>query len=263
MELWKSQAVALSPGKRAPTESLLPVEVPVTVYLNGRPLATLMALPGRERELAIGFCLGTGAVASFGDIHLVRYCPDEGIADAGRVVEVQARPEAVRLEGFEHRLVSAGCGGLDVRALDAELPRLGEPSGAIVEADRLREMALRLRRGSTLYRTAGAVHVAALFGPDGALRGWAEDIGRHNAADKAVGSALLRGVPLEDAVLLATGRASHELVAKARRLGIPIVGVLSAPTSLAVHLAHEGRCTLVGRFRGAGLVVYSWPERIG
>lgn len=263
MELWKGEAVAVSPETRIPAESLLPVEVPVTLYLNGRLLATLMALPGRERELAIGFCLGSGAVASFADIHLVQYCPDETMVDSGRAVRIQARPEAVCLQGPEHRLVLAGCGGLDLRSMEAQLPRLSEPQGVLVGADRLREMARRLRRESALYRTAGAVHVAALFGVDGTLRGWAEDIGRHNAADKAVGDALLRGEQLGDTVLLTTGRASHELVVKARRLGIPIVGVLSAPTSLAVRLAVDGRCTLVGRFRSSGFVIYSWPERIG
>ncbi|MGC8872818.1 MAG: formate dehydrogenase accessory sulfurtransferase FdhD [Chloroflexia bacterium] len=262
MELRRVPVVTVSSGRAAPTESLLPVEVPVTVYLNEHMLSTLMALPGQERELAIGYCLGTGVVASFRDIYLVQHCPDEDPEATRRVVRVQARPEAVRFQAAEQRLVLAGCGGLDLASW-GNFPRLPEPSGVLVKAEQLYGMALRLRRESPLYRKAGAVHVAALFGPDGTLRAWAEDIGRHNAADKAVGGALLRGEALDDAILLTTGRASHELVVKARHLSIPCVGVLSAPTSLAVQLAVEGRCTLVGRFRASQFLIYAWPERIG
>ncbi len=263
MELWKGQALAVAQGKRTPIECLLPVEVPVSVYLNGQHLSTLMALPGQERELAIGFCLGTGVVGSFHDIYLVQYCREESATDAGTVVRVEARGEAVRPKARGASLVLPGCGGMEIGSFEAALPRLEVPRAPLVEASRLQEMALRLRRESSLYRKAGAVHVAALFGKDGSLRGWAEDIGRHNAADKAIGSALLRGYGLDDAILMTTGRASHEFVVKARYLGIPLVAVLSAPTSLAIELAADGRCTLAGRFRSDSFIVYTWDERIG
>jgi FdhD protein len=124
-------------------------------------------------------------------------------------------------------------------------------------------MARTLRRSPPLYRQAGAVHAAGLFDPTGDSLVLAEDIGRHNAVDKVLGAALLRGLPLSDKVLLTTGRASHELVVKALRLGVPVAGSLSAPTSLALELAQQGRCTLVGRLRRERFVVYTCPERIG
>ncbi len=247
-------------------EVALPVEIPLVIELNGRPVVTLMALPGMERELAIGFCLSEGLVAAFPDILLVRYCRDEPEIDAagqvGTVVRVQARPEAVRQEGLGWRMVFSGCGGgdLDLQALElGPLPAAEKP---LLVVAALWAMGKAMRRGQGLYRSAGGVHGAGLFAPDGRLLIVAEDIGRHNAVDKVLGAAVMRGLSLEDKVLLSTGRASHELVSKALRLRVPLVGSLSIATSLAVQLAEEGHCTLVGRLRGERFQVYTHPGRI-
>jgi len=89
-----------------------------------------------------------------------------------------------------------------------------------------------------------------------------EDIGRHNAVDKATGYCLLRGIPLSDKLLVSTGRASYDMVAKGVRLGVPILASLSSPTSLAVELAEALNCTLVGYLRGKTLNVYAHGWRI-
>jgi FdhD protein len=89
-----------------------------------------------------------------------------------------------------------------------------------------------------------------------------EDIGRHNAADQAVGYCLLRGFSLRDKLLVSTGRASYDLVAKGVRSGVPIIACLSSPTSLAVELAESLNCTLVGYLRGRRLSVYTHGWRI-
>ncbi len=89
-----------------------------------------------------------------------------------------------------------------------------------------------------------------------------EDIGRHNAVDKVIGTCLLRGMSLTDKVLLTSGRASYEMVTKAIRLGIPIVASISAPTALAVQLSEDRGLTLIGYLRGSRMNVYTHPERI-
>lgn len=244
----------------------LPVELPLVVELNERNVATLMALPGMERELAVGFCLSEGLVVSFADILLVQYCRDEVAAlpgrDGGVVVRVRARPEGTRQADRGERLVLSGCGSVSVSLEGLDLHSLPSDGGPVVPAARLLEMARLLRQSQGTYRRTGGVHAAGLFGLDGTLRVLAEDIGRHNAVDKALGWAAMRGVGLSAAVLLSTGRASHEIVTKALRLGVPIVGSLSVPTSLAVQLAEQGGCTLIGRLRRDGLIVYGHAERI-
>jgi FdhD protein len=89
-----------------------------------------------------------------------------------------------------------------------------------------------------------------------------EDIGRHNAVDKATGYCLLRGIPLRDKILVSTGRATYDMVAKGVRLGIPIIASISSPTSLAVELAEALNCTLLGYLRGKALNVYTHGWRI-
>jgi len=112
------------------------------------------------------------------------------------------------------------------------------------------------------YRAAGGVHAAAILATGGQIVVVAEDIGRHNAVDKATGYCLLRGIPLSDKLLVSTGRASYDMVAKGVRLGVPILASLSSPTSLAVELAEALNCTLVGYLRGKALNVYAHGWRI-
>lgn len=242
-------------------EVALPAEIALTVELNGQVRATLMALPGMERELALGFCLGEGLVASLDDILLVHFCRDEE-GDAGATVRIQARLEAVVPAEPGRRLVLSGCGNVEMSRTASGLPTLPPPAGPLIEARILREMARTLRRQPGLYRKSGGIHMAALFSFQGEVAVAAEDIGRHNAVDKVLGAAAIRSLPLAEHVLLTTGRASHEIVAKALRLGVPIVGALSVATSLAVELAQEGNCTLLGRLARERFLLYTHPERI-
>lgn len=109
----------------------------------------------------------------------------------------------------------------------------------------------------------GGLHAAALFTASGELLVLREDIGRHNAVDKAIGWALLRGrVPLSDHIMLVSGRGGFEIVQKSIAAGIPLLASVSAPSSLAVQLAREMGLTLVGFLRGRRFVIYAGEERI-
>jgi FdhD protein len=186
---------------------------------------------------------------------------DGGLASRNQV-EVRVRPgalnEQARLEVV--RLIRAGCGAVDIDR--AELPLEPLADGPRVPVQALWGMPTAMRGAQSLHETVGGVHAAALFDRRGELVVLCEDVGRHNAVDKAVGHCLLRGIPLEDKALLCSGRLSYEMVTKAIRVRLPIVISVSAPTALAVQIAERFNLTLAGYLRGGRMTLYTHPERL-
>ena len=121
----------------------------------------------------------------------------------------------------------------------------------------------RLRSAQRTFDETGGLHGAGLFDLEGTLIGSAEDVGRHNAVDKVIGAEVLQGrAPMDERILLVSGRTSFEIVQKAVVAGIPLVAAVSAPSSLAIDIAGEAGVTLVGFVRGATFNIYTAPERI-
>jgi FdhD protein len=120
-----------------------------------------------------------------------------------------------------------------------------------------------LRAAQRAFDETGGLHAAALFTPSGELLAIREDVGRHNALDKVVGSQIRAGaMPLHDRVLVVSGRVSFEIVQKAAVAGAPIICAVSAPSDLAVQAADRLGVTLVGFLRGDGFNVYAHDERV-
>ena len=182
--------------------------------------------------------------------------------DSRNRVQVQAREEGLvqRDQPDVVRLIRSGCGAADVSALSKDLPDV--TSKVQVLAATLLELPRTMRARQEIHNAIGGAHGAALYTVSGKQVVLAEDIGRHNAVDKAVGNCLLRGLGLEDKVLIVSGRASYEMVSKAIRLQIPVVASISAPTSLAVQIAQEKGLTLIGYLRGGRMNVYTHPQRV-
>lgn len=251
------------------------VEEPLEIRLDGQPVAVLMRTPGLEKELAAGFCLGEGLVNDLMEIALVRHCgqavPDptatEAVEDdplngSRNRVDVTLMPGVTASlgRGGAVQLIRSGCGRTEVSALLEDLVPI--ETGMTVQAEILVHLPGQITRQQAAYRAAGGIHAAAVFEADGRVVVVCEDIGRHNAVDKAVGYCLLRGISLHDKLLVSTGRASYDMVAKGVRLGIPIIASISSPTSLAVELAEALNCTLLGYLRGKTLNVYTHSWRI-
>jgi FdhD protein len=249
------------------------IEEPLEIRLNGQPVAVVMRSPGLEKELAAGFCLGEGLVADLMDIALVRHCgrrgPGESLDGEGDPLdESRNRVDVTLLPGAQPAgegrtiaaLIRSSCGRTDVADLAANLSPI--EAGVTVRRDVLPLMQAQITRQQAAYRAAGGIHAAALFDTRGRVVVVCEDIGRHNAVDKVVGHCLLRGISLRDKILLSTGRASHDMVAKGVRLGVPLVASISSPTSLAVELAQALNCTLLGYLRGNAVNVYTHGWRI-
>jgi FdhD protein len=247
------------------------VEEPLEIRLNGEPVAVLMRTPGLEKELAAGFCLGEGLVSDLMDIALVRHCgravPDEAaegdaLDESRNRVDVTLLPGATGATGRSDvvQLIRSGCGRTDVSTLAENLAPV---DGQIrIQAETIPTLLGQITRQQAAYRVAGGIHAAAVFDARGRLVVVCEDIGRHNAVDKAAGYCLLRGISLRDKLVISTGRASYDMVAKGVRLGVPILASISSPTSLAVELADTLNCTLLGYLRGKNMNIYTHGWRI-
>ncbi|HHX44909.1 MAG TPA: formate dehydrogenase accessory sulfurtransferase FdhD [Chloroflexi bacterium] len=271
---WKVWRIA--DGAATPEEIHMVQEEPLALHVNGRQVAVLMRLPGMEKELAAGFLVSEGLVRAFEAVQIIHHCgqgqPAPGeeppaedetpAAQSRNRIEVTVAPDALRPEARLDvvRLIRAGCGAVDVDRATIPLPTVTAPLRVAPAA--LLAMASAMRAGQHLHDGVGGVHAAALCDAEGRAIAVCEDVGRHNAVDKAVGHCLLRGIPLERTMLLCSGRLSYEMVTKVIRVGIPVLASVSTPTALAVRLAERFGLTVVGYLRGSRMTVYTHPERI-
>jgi FdhD protein len=245
------------------------VEEPLEVRLHDHPFAVIMRTPGADRELAAGFLLSEGVIANASDLGAVEHCRHPDLVEAHNVVNVfllgPAR-DSLQERLADRRHVTANsacgvCGRLTIESLRTRAGRLAE-TVTISCADAL-ALPAKLRARQPLFEETGALHAAAVFAPSGECAAIAEDVGRHNAVDKAVGQLLLADrLPLTGHALAVSGRASFEIIQKAWMAGIEIVCAISAPSSLAIQLADEAGITLIGFARPTGFNIYAQPQRV-
>jgi FdhD protein len=247
----------------------LVTEEPMEIRAHGpgqsaAPVTVTMRTPGNDFELAVGFCVSERVVAHPHDIASVAYCLSGEAPQEYNVVTVSTRTP-VDLEVHRRAFVSnASCGLCGKTTLD-QVEAACDPIASDIRVGRSALVALpdRLRTDQAVFEATGGVHAAALFTVDGELECVREDIGRHNALDKVIGwAALARRLPLSESVVLVSGRVSFEIVQKAAMAGIPVLGAVSAPSSLAVQTAARLGITVVGFLRGDHFNVYSHPERV-
>jgi FdhD protein len=265
-----TNVVAVRGDRRLELPDRLAAEEPMEIRVGGpgdepSAVSVTMRTPGHDFELAAGFLYSEGVVAAGADIASVRYCdipPDE--EQRFNIVTVRL-VRSVPLEGARRAFsVSASCGICGTATLD-QLRRTCDPlpPGPTVAISTLLALPAALRRSQRLFDQTGGLHAAGLADAEGTVVAVREDVGRHNAVDKLVGRSLLDGaLPLEDRVLVVSGRVSFEIVQKAALAGIPAVAAVSAPSSLAVTTARDLGMTLVGFIRGSRANVYSHPERV-
>lgn len=232
-------------------------EVPVWLEVNGRPAVTWMCTPELLEELAIGWLHGEGYIDRLDQVHL-RPCA----TDLGFWAEVPAaHVAAVEAEG-RRPVLASGCGAVSTFLAEPATVEAQPLRGLPPEAERLRALFKVLFARGARYKDTGGIHAAALVDPgqqepDAALLAHAEDIGRHNAVDKAIGGALLTGRAIVGLGLLVTGRISAELAFKAARAGVSWVATPSVPSTLAIEIARRSGMVLVGR------AVSGTPQRHG
>ncbi|MBJ93101.1 MAG: sulfurtransferase FdhD [Rickettsiales bacterium] len=262
LPLVEAQLIRRSQGKAPETiQDRLIAEEPLEIRLNDEPIAVLMRTPGDDIALAVGFLFSEGILSDPGQVLSAAHCRDPENLEAANIVRVLAQdPDLQATEQARRRVyASSSCGLCGKTTLDSV--RLLCPSIKAmkpISAELLLGLPARMRLEQKLFEDTGALHAAGLFSNTGELIAAREDIGRHNACDKILGTMALREQwPLSDRILVLSGRASFEMVQKAAMAGIGAVVAVSAPSSLAVDLARELGLTLVGFVRQSSLNVYS------
>jgi FdhD protein len=223
-------------------------EVPVTVSVNGRQVATAMTSPGGLEEFALGFLFTEGIIRGKEEI--------DSIQVEKNSVKIITK-DLLRVVGPKRTILS-GCGGSASFLDPSKLPRVTSP--LTVPAGEISRLMKDLLR-SDIHQLTGGVHVVGLCG-GGEVMARAFDIGRHNALDRLAGQALLRDIGLGQAYVLTSGRISSEMVRKCLVAGIPLIGSRGATTTLAVSLAERNGLTVIGFVRGGGMNVYTNPHRV-
>lgn len=248
-----------------------PLEIRVAVEIEGHreshSVAVTMRTPGNDFELAAGFLCGEGMLTNESEVWRIDHCDAASSGEPGTVVEVHLRPgvefDFQRLT--RHVFTSSSCGVCGKASLEAvQIACPSAPIGAIrLHRQQLVQLPGSLRQAQPVFSETGGLHAAGLFDEAGRLLALREDVGRHNAVDKIVGSLLLGGdLPASDRILLVSGRASFELVQKAALAGIPVLAAVGAPSSLAVELAREMGMTLIGFLRDGRFNVYTGSDRL-
>jgi FdhD protein len=253
--------------RRRPDQLVTEEPLEIRVYGTGQeptPLVVTMRTPGNDFELAIGFCVSEGIVASPAALDSIAYCTGGEGEQLYNVVTVKLRAP-LPAEVHERRfLANSSCGICGKAALDdVEVRCAPVAPGPTVAASTISRLPASLAEHQRVFGATGGLHAAARFAADGSFVAAREDVGRHNALDKLVGHAFLDGaLPLSSDILLVSGRVSFELVQKAAVAGIPILCAVSAPSSLAVGAAERFGQTVVGFVRDDRFNVYTHPERV-
>jgi FdhD protein len=227
-------------------------------------VAITMRTPGHEAELAIGF-LRTEGLIDGGEVLRTTAGDPAAMSQPDDQLTVHlSRPFDASQVAERHFVATASCGICGKASLDEVMVRSDPiPDGPVIARSVILALPDLLRAAQRAFEETGGLHAAALFTPTGELIAIREDVGRHNALDKLVGSQVVaKAMPLHDRILMVSGRVSFEIVQKAAVAGIPIICAVSAPSDLAVESADRLGLTLVGFLRGDGFNVYAHDERI-
>lgn len=227
-------------------------------------LSITMRTPGHDFDLVAGFLLAEGIVHSRADIAGMRQAgkPGSNVVRVDLAAGVAFDPS--QFARHFYTTSSCGvCGKSSLDALESEGCRPLAREGFTIDASVVHALPAALREAQSVFERTGGLHAACLFDNEGRAIGVREDVGRHNAVDKIIGSQFLeRGTPLDKALLLVSGRASFELAQKTIVAGIPVLAAVGAPSSLAVNLAREFDMTLLGFVRAGRFNIYSGEWRI-
>ena len=239
------------------TTDLVAAEQAVTIMVDEVGSYTLLCTPSDVEALAVGFAFSEGMIDTMED------CLALSVAGPGRTAVAIKVEEPSRVGSERNLIVASSCGFCGTRNLEKVLEAT-PPCGRTLKVppELLVEVTEQLKAKQELFLATGGTHATGIFTADGEFIAIAEDLGRHNALDKAIGKCLLAGRTAEGCGAAVSGRVSFEIAAKAARAGIELIVAVSAPSSFAVEAAQRWNVTLCGFVRPGRANVYTHPERI-
>jgi FdhD protein len=241
------------------TTDYIAEEKPLHLFVNNTYWATILCSPANLKEMAVGHLLSEGILKSTAEIDEVN------VKEAEDSCYVKLKPEVkvenrIKLSRLHARIVTSACGSGSPYQYTRKPAKV--TSKLTVKAEVLFKAVNQLNFKSELFRRTGGVHAAAICKTDGSIVALAEDVGRHNAVDKAIGMAALSGADFRECFLVSSGRLSGDVVFKAAQVGLPIIGSLAAALSSGIEMAEQANLTLAGFVRGKRMNIYTFPERI-
>ena len=245
------------------------VEAPLSIAIDGKVLATTMRTPGHDEDLAVGWLASETDLAARDQIVKIERdgaaaSRAQGIEEAVDTVSLSVAP-SVDVPKPRAYLTSSSCGICSAEVIEATpRPRaMLQTEGWQLTPQHAHAWVEAMRGEQKMFELTGSLHAAAIVSPGGILQVVREDVGRHNAVDKVIGSAFLsEDYPLTDHTLVVSGRVSYEIVAKALRACLAGIVAVSGPTTLAVDLARAHGLVLVGFTRDDRLNVYAGGDRV-
>lgn len=231
-------------------------EIPLTISANGIEIATLLCTPSDLKELTYGFLFVSGIIRKADDV--LSYYLDK---EKWKIeIELKRAPDT---ELLNKRIYTSGCGKGIMFSNAVEIAsRHPIKNNFKISAEFVIEVMKWLQTCSDLFRTTGAVHSAALSCNGKTPQTSFDDVGRHNAVDKAIGKTLAEQIDFSATTLICSGRISSEILHKAKRCGIPILLSRGAPTHQTILLAEKFNMTVIGFARGSRFTIYTGEQRI-
>jgi FdhD protein len=267
----RKQALKVTVGKETtPFTDTITVEEPLEIAvsdMHGQEVSAgiIMRTPVMDDCLAAGFLFTEGIVRSMDDISAIEGIGSDGVSRGNSIKVTLAENIRLRPENMGgRRYINSSCGVCGKGSIDQVFMRAGkiQRSGFRVSASVIASLPDALWEKQGIFSSTGGIHAAGLFSDDGSIVCSAEDVGRHNAVDKVIGRSLMNGYAFDQMILQVSGRAGFEIIEKAAVAGIPVIGSISAPSSLAVETCETMGITLLGFVRGSSFNIYSGQQRI-
>jgi len=249
--------IDVSAHKVQQMEDYVAEEKPFFIFLNKTHYVTILCSPSDLKDLVVGQLLSQNIIKTIKEIEKLELKEETCHVKLVGTVDLAKR---LKLSEMSQRVVHSVCGSPSPHLYSGKTLKV--KSDLKVEAQTIQKCVARLNSLAETFRKTGGVHVAAVYGSDGTLVAFAEDVGRHNAVDKAVGKAALTGARFSQCFLALSGRMTDDIVRKAARVAIPVVASLAAAIDSGIKIAQETELTLVGFVRGNRMNVYTFPERI-
>jgi len=249
--------IDVSEGKAQRLKDRVAQEKPLHLFVDRTLYATIFCTPSNLKELAVGHLVSEGIVKSFEEIEEINLKEDVCRVKLNRNVDLEKR---LGLAKHFQRVILSACGSKQAHRPAQRLSRI--ESNLKVKVQTVFDSVNNLNHAAELFRKTGGVHAAAVFKSDGTPIALAEDVGRHNAVDKALGFAIMHKVDLENCFLASTGRLTGDIVMKTARVKVPIVASIAAALDSGIAVARKVNLTLIGFVRGGRMNIYTFDERI-